>query len=113
MLMPEQTVDQAWWAAPLRLDEGTVRRAPGADLSAARDLPEVRIEPHRTFALDEIDGAPAPPLDSTERYFVLRFDFSLRPKPRVRIEWARLRVELVSDAAGRHARAEDLHPRLV
>lgn len=119
MLLPSPSETRnALWEAPLALDAtaGPERGAPGADtIDAAREMPVVRIEPPVAhLARDVIPPAELPEQirsDSAHCYIIVRFDCSFRPRAdKVRIEWARFRAQLKTDAAGDRAVAEDVHP---
>jgi hypothetical protein len=83
------------------------------DVDDPRELPVVRVEPPLARLAVDIPGLTVPGLPDGRRLYVVRFDISLRPKPRVRIEWARFRAQFLPDADGRNGYVEDQHPFLV
>ena len=122
MLIPERESGQALWEAPLVAESPpTDRAAPGSSEwglragESARDMPVIRIEPPQVCTLAEGAGgdvvAAARSAIPDVNFFLVRLDFSLRPKPgEVQIEWARLRVEMLPSADGLSALAQDMHP---
>lgn len=87
--------------------------APPIDDDDPRHLPVVRVEPPRARLATDIPELTLPSLPDDRRLYVVRFDISLRSKPRVRIEWARFRAQFLPDAGGRIGYVEDQHPLLV
>ena len=122
MLLAEPEPGTPLWEAPLVLEEarserGAEARSPAAAAPVdARDMPVVTIEPPQVATLEaaagaEVVAAAAKSAAPDARFFIVRLDFSIRPHPgRVRVEWARLRCELLGTDGGTPPSAEDMHP---
>ena len=122
MLLAEREPGTPLWEAPLVLEGETSQR--GADARSvaasapvdARDMPVVAIEPPQVASLEaaagtEVAAAAAKTAAPGAHFFVVRLDFSLRPRPgHVRVEWARLRCELLAADGATPPSAEDMHP---
>lgn len=108
-------LDKAFLLSPVAYQRGQQERR--ADL--LRDLPIASIGQPEVWTLPEVyppDRMPHPlraKLDEADFYLV-RLACSFRPlKDEKQVEWARFRVHLLPDNAGRQPVAFDLHPVMV
>lgn len=118
MLLPSSPPDgDPLWEALLEPAEQPAERGAvdAPRIETAREMPVVRIEAPGAWLIENLgvaaDVREQLAADAAHRYLVVRFDCSFRPRgDKVRVEWARFRAQLSSDATDGRPIAEDLHP---